>query len=95
MLVLDIFVSDTNIARKLHLLRLNKKHFSYIRTHTPFLDQIFVFVLLKIKGSGPYHIIEIKKISLLINDLETNTAYEKNPSKERLSLLAIAIRFIL
>ena len=84
MLVLDIFVSDTSIARKLHLLRLNKKHFSYIRTHTPFLDQIFVFVLLKIKGSEPYHIIEIKKKkSLLINDLENNTAYEKNPSKER------------
>ena len=84
MLVLDIFVSDTSIARKLHLLRLNKKHFSYLRTHTPFLDQIFVFVLLKIKGSEPYHIIEIKKKkSLLINDLENNTAYEKNPSKER------------
>ena len=84
MLVLDIFVSGTSIARKLHLLRLNKKHFSYIRTHTPFLDQIFVFVLLKIKGSEPYHIIEIKKKkSLLINDLENNTAYEKNPSKER------------
>ena len=84
MLVLDIFVSDTSIARKLHLLRLNKKHFSYIRTHTPFLDQIFVFVLLKIKGSEPYHIIAIKKKkSLLINDLENNTAYEKNPSKER------------
>ena len=84
MLVLDIFVSNTSIARKLHLLRLNKKHFSYIRTHTPFLDQIFVFVLLKIKGSEPYHIIEIKKKkSLLINDLENNTAYEKNPSKER------------
>ena len=31
---LDIFVSDTSIARNLHLLGLEKKHFSYIRTHT-------------------------------------------------------------
>ena len=46
---LDIFVSDTNIARKLHLPGLEKKHFSYIRTHTPFLDQILVYMLLKIK----------------------------------------------
>ena len=33
---LDIFVSDTSIARNLHLLGLEKKHFSYIRTHTLF-----------------------------------------------------------
>ena len=47
---LDIFVSNTSIARNLHLLRLEKKRFSFIRIHTHFLDQILVFVLLKIKG---------------------------------------------
>ena len=45
---LDIFVSDTSIARNLHLLGLEKKHFHYIRTHTQ-MGQILVFVLLKIK----------------------------------------------
>ena len=46
---LDIFVSDISIARNLDLPRLEKKYFSYIKTHTHFLDQILVFVLLKIK----------------------------------------------
>ena len=46
---LNIFVSDTNIARNLHLPGLEKTHFSYIRTHTLFYDQILVSVLLKIK----------------------------------------------
>ena len=32
----DIFVSDTSLARNLHLPGLEKKHFSYIRTHTHF-----------------------------------------------------------
>ena len=47
----DIFVSDTSIARNLHLPRLEKKHFIYIRTHTHFLDQTLLFMLLKIKES--------------------------------------------
>ena len=46
---LNIFVSDTNIARNLHLPGLEKTHFSYIRTHTLFYDQILESVLLKIK----------------------------------------------
>ena len=46
---LDIFVSDTSIARNLHLPGLEKKLLRYIRTHTVFLNQILVFVLLKIK----------------------------------------------
>ena len=62
---LDIFVSYTSIARNLHLPGLEKKHFKYIRTHTRFLDQILVSVLLKIKerfGSGSYHMkLEVKK----------------------------------
>ena len=33
---LEIFVSDISIARNLHLLGLEKKHFSYIRIHTIF-----------------------------------------------------------
>ena len=33
---LDIFVSNTNVARNLHLLELEKKYFSYVRTHTLF-----------------------------------------------------------
>ena len=41
---LDIFVSDTSMARNLHLPGLEKKYFSLIRTHTLFLDQILVFV---------------------------------------------------
>ena len=92
---LDIFVSDTSIARNLHLLGLEKKHFSYIRTH--FLDQILVFVLLKIKERlrirALYH--RDKKISALINNCENDNAYGKNPSKARPWLLANAIRFIL
>ena len=46
---LSIFVSDTSIARNLHLPGFDKQYFSYIRTHTLFLDQISVFVLLKFK----------------------------------------------
>ena len=65
---LDIFVLDTSIARNLHLLGLEKKHFSYIRTH--FLDQILVFELLKnterLRIIEPYH--KDKKISALVND---------------------------
>ena len=41
---LDIFVSDTSIARNLHLLGLEKKHFSYIRTHTLFGSDSGIFV---------------------------------------------------
>ena len=33
---LEIFASGTNIARNLHLLGLQKKHFSYVRIHTLF-----------------------------------------------------------
>ena len=36
---LDIFVSDTSIARNLHLL--GERTFSYIRTHTPFFGSDF------------------------------------------------------
>ena len=46
---LTIFVSDTSTARNLHLPEFDKQHFSYVRTHTLFLDQISVFALLKIK----------------------------------------------
>ena len=46
---LDIFASDTSVARNLHLTGLEKKYCSYIRTHNRFLDQISVFVVLKIK----------------------------------------------
>ena len=46
---LYIFVLDTRIARNLHVPRVEKKHFSYIKTHTYFLYQNLVFVLLKIK----------------------------------------------
>ena len=52
----DINVWDNSIARNLHLFGLEEKCFSYIRTHTHLLDQIVVFVLLKIKErSEPYH----------------------------------------
>ena len=37
------------IAKNLHLSGLEKKHFSYIRSHTHFLDHILVFLLLKNK----------------------------------------------
>ena len=46
---LDIFVLDTSVARNLHLPGLEKEYFSFIRTRTPFLDQISVFMLLKFK----------------------------------------------
>ena len=47
---LDIFVSGTSIARNLHLPGLEKKHFTYVHNDpTHVLDQILVFVLLKIK----------------------------------------------
>ena len=48
---LDIFVLDTSIGRNLHLPGLEKKIFRYIRTHTLFLVQILVFVMLKMKES--------------------------------------------
>ena len=41
---LDIFVSDTSIARNLHLLGLEKKHFSYIRTHNLFGSDSGIYV---------------------------------------------------
>ena len=46
---LDIFVSETSIARNIHLPGFEKKEFGYIRSHTLFLDQISVSVLLNIK----------------------------------------------
>ena len=39
---LDIFVSDTNTARLPEtFIYLEKEHFSYIRTHTPFFQSDF------------------------------------------------------
>ena len=55
---LDTFVSDTSTARNRHLPDLEKKHFSYIRIHIPFLVQISVSVLLKINER-----LEIRAIS--------------------------------
>ena len=49
---LDIFVSDTSIARNVHLLGYEKKHFSYIKTHFWIrfwnLKQLFTFVIFEI-----------------------------------------------
>ena len=47
---LDIFVSDTSIARNFHFPGLEKLNFSFIRPHALFSDQISVFVLFKIKN---------------------------------------------
>ena len=81
---LDIFVLGTNIARNLHLPGLEKKHFSYIRTHAFFCIRFRSLYCSKSKniwGSGPYH--RGKKISALIGDWENIIAYGKNPSKAR------------
>ena len=79
---LDIFVSDTSIARNLHVPGLEKKHFSYIRTHTHFLDQILRFVLLRIKERLRIRALSYKKKkSALINDWENDNAYGENPKQ--------------
>ena len=64
---LDIFVLDTSIARNLDLPGLEKNHFSYIRIHTHFFDQVCVTQNQRtFKDQGL--IIDIKKISVLIKD---------------------------
>ena len=81
---LDIFVSDTSIARNFHLPGLEKKRFNYIKTHILFLDQILVFVLLKMKEYLRIRVLSYhrdKKLSALTNGWESDNAYRKNPSK--------------
>ena len=96
---LGIFVSDTSIARDLHLsgertLQLHKDPYSFLCT----LDQISVFVSLKNKEHVRLRtLLSYRYIisSALINDWENNIAYGKNPSKASPWLLASAIRFML
>ena len=91
---LDIFVSDTSIARNLHLLGLEKKHFSYIRTHTLSGSDSGICVAQNqrtFENQGHRG----KKLFALINDWENDNAYGKYSSKVRTWLLASAIHFIL
>ena len=86
---LDIFLSDTSIARNLHLpgeikFELHEDPYSFL------LIRFWYLCCWKTKniwGSGPYHHRGIK-ISELINDWENNIAYWKNPSKTWPWLLA-------
>ena len=95
---LDIFVSDTSIARNLHLPR--EIIFQLHKDSQPFLWIRFWHLCcsktgsIHLKISGPYHH-RGKKISVLVNDWENNIAYGKNRSKARTWLLASAICFML
>ena len=93
-----IFLPDTSIARNLYLPGLEKKNFSYIRTHAFFWSYFSICIVQNksknIWKSGPSD--RGKKISTLINDWKNNIAYSKNPSKARpwLMMLASMICFI-
>ena len=78
---LDIFVSDTSIDKNLHLPGLEKEHFSYVRTHTPFSESDFSICVAQNQRtlSGAHY--RSKRISKLINDWENNISYRKNPNK--------------
>ena len=94
---LDIFVSDTSIARNLHLpseilqLHQDPRSFLWIRFRHLCCSKTGNIHL---RITGPYHH-RGKRISALVNDWENNIACGKNPSKARLWLLASAIRFML
>ena len=74
-----------------------EKHFSYIRTHTPFFESDFRICVAQKQGTFKDQdliLIEVKIIAL-INGWKNNTAYGKNPSKAGSWLLASAICFML
>ena len=79
-------MSDTSIARNLHLPGLEKKSFSDIRTNTHFFGSDFGICVAQnqVTFEDQSFIIEIKKIFALINDWENDNAKNgKNPSKAK------------
>ena len=73
-----------------------KEQFNYIRTHTTFFGSDFrIYVAQKRAFDDQDLITWGKKISAMINDLENNIAYWKNPSKAGPWLLASVIHFML
>ena len=94
---LDIFVSDTSIARNLHLP--GKITFQQHKGPYSFL-WISDFGICVAQKQGTFEdqdliMTEIKKISALINDWENHITYGENPSKTRPWLQASAVHFML
>ena len=70
---------------------MEKEHFSYIRTHTPFFGSDFSICVVQKRGTFEDQdliTIEVKKKqTALINDWGNSNTYGKNPSKTRSGLI--------
>ena len=83
---LDIFVSDTSIARNLHLPVLEKKHFSFIRTCTLFSIR-FRYLCFSIQKTFEYQFFQacFQKLEYQGLIMEVKKLWEESKQSEALA----------